>query len=93
VWDFLGGLGGCEGKEYGVIVNYMYAGDAVVGQIRGELDKKKAGFKVVAEEVVRDPTDPLSVPFLYMKCMKLSLSVKGNQTPRTCAIFAPAHPP
>lgn len=31
---------------------------------------EKAGFKVVVGEVVRDPEDVMSVPFMYMKCVK-----------------------
>lgn len=31
---------------------------------------ENAGFKVVVQEVVRDPEDAASVPLLYMKCVK-----------------------
>jgi hypothetical protein len=31
---------------------------------------EKAGFRITTEEVVCDNEDAMSVPFLYMKCIK-----------------------
>lgn len=42
VSEFLARLGSCEGKKYGIVITYMWAGEPLLARMRDALDKTKA---------------------------------------------------